>query len=116
MTERSDVYSFGVVLLEMLTGKEPIEEQYGEGRDIVHWVLCALQDKKSELNVLDPKVVSECNKEDMMKVLKIATLCTTKLPSLRPTMRDVVKMLVDVDPCAFKSLDDHSEKLQKVLF
>lgn len=114
VTERSDVYSFGVVLLELLTGKGPIEEQYGEGRDIVHWVLSGLNDK-GDIHVLDPKVVSECTKDDMMKVLKIATLCITKLPSLRPTMRDVVKMLVDVDPCAFRSLDDHSDKTRQLL-
>ncbi|KAL2936248.1 Receptor protein-tyrosine kinase CEPR2 [Bienertia sinuspersici] len=112
VTERSDVYSFGVVLLELVTGKGPIEEQYGEGRDIVHWVLKSLNDSTSKILVLDPKVVSECNKGDMLKVLKIATLCITKLPSLRPTMRDVVKMLVDADPCGFRSRSDHqSEKL-----
>ncbi|XP_021748712.1 receptor protein-tyrosine kinase CEPR2-like [Chenopodium quinoa] len=115
VTEKSDVYSFGVVLLELLTGKGPIEELYGEGRDIVHWVLRGLNDKSSEVNVLDPKILSDCTKDAMMKVLKIATLCTTKLPSLRPNMRDVVKMLADVDPCAFRSLDDYTEKSQKVL-
>ena len=109
------MYSFGVVLLELVTGKEPIEEQYGEGRDIVHWVLRSLSDNESKIHVLDPKLASECNKIDMIKVLKIATMCTTKLPSLRPTMRNVVKMLVDADPYAIRSHNDHSEKLHKVL-
>ncbi|KNA10181.1 hypothetical protein SOVF_146790 [Spinacia oleracea] len=117
ITERSDVYSFGVVLLELLTGKGPIEELY-KGRDIVDWVISGLNDKKTDQidRVLDSKIVSEYTKYEMMKVLKIATLCTTKLPSLRPTMRDVVKMLIDVDPCAYRSFDDYTEKSQKALF
>jgi len=116
VTEKSDVYSFGVVLLELLTGRSPVEEQYGEGRDIVYWVLSCLNNQKGEINVLDSRVVSPGIKDDMMKVLKIATLCTLKLPSLRPTMRDVVKMLVDVDPCPFRALRKCSDKIEKVLF
>lgn len=115
VTEKSDVYSFGVVLLELLTGRSPVEELYGEGRDIVYWVLSCLNNQQGEINVLDGRVVSPVIKDDMMVVLKIATLCTTKLPFLRPTMRDVVKMLVDGDPCTFRPRHEYSEKTEKVL-
>ncbi|KAJ8541747.1 hypothetical protein K7X08_002563 [Anisodus acutangulus] len=37
VTEKSDVYSFGVVLLELVTGRKPTEEAYGEGKDLVYW-------------------------------------------------------------------------------
>ena len=102
VTEKSDVYSFGVVLLELLTGKGPIEDEYGEERDIVHWVQSNLKnDHHGEiLHVLDTNVRLDSNKEDMIKVLKVATLCTTELPCLRPTMRDVVKMLLMLIPVA----------------
>lgn len=116
VTEKSDVYSFGVVLLELLTGRSPFEEQYGEGKDIIYWVLSCLNNQKGEqIDVLDHRVVSPDIKDDMMKVLKIATLCTTKLPSLRPTMRDVVKMLVDADAYTSRSLHELSDKTEKVL-
>lgn len=95
MTEKSDVYSFGVVLLELLTGRSPIEPQYGEGKDIVYWVSCQLNSSKFS-EILEPRI-SKIAEEDMMKVLKVAILCTSKLPSLRPTMREVVNMLVDAD-------------------
>ncbi|XXG39502.1 hypothetical protein AAC387_Pa01g0446 [Persea americana] len=98
VTEKSDVYSFGVVLLEIVTGKNPIEPEYGEGKDIVNWVSTHLNDRKDIVELLDRKV-SLHNEDEMMKVLKVALLCTTKLPSVRPTMREVVKMLIDVDPC-----------------
>lgn len=114
VTEKSDVYSFGVVLLELVTGRRPIEEEYGEGKDLVYWVLTHLNDRESVLKVLDNKVWTESVQDDMIKVLKIASLCTTKLPPLRPTMREVVKMLVDADPCTFRSPDNDSDKNAKV--
>ncbi|KAG1331186.1 receptor protein-tyrosine kinase CEPR2 [Cocos nucifera] len=97
ITEKSDVYSFGVVLLELLTSHSPIEPQFGEGKDIVYWVSVHL-DGQNVAEVLDPRVSSSAE-DDMMKVLKVAVLCTTKLPTLRPTMREVVNMLIDADPC-----------------
>ncbi|MCD7450445.1 Receptor protein-tyrosine kinase cepr2 [Datura stramonium] len=98
VTEKSDVYSFGVVLLELVTGRKPIEEAYGEGKDLVYWVSTHLNDKGSVLKILDQKVVSELVQDDMIKVLRIAAQCTVKLPNLRPSMKEVVKMLVDAEP------------------
>ncbi|KAL5982917.1 hypothetical protein ACLOJK_016996 [Asimina triloba] len=98
VTEKIDVYSFGVVLLELITGRNPIEADYGEGKDLVYWVSTHLDGPKDVAEVLDPRL-SGIAKEDMIKVLKVAVLCTTKLPSVRPSMREVVKMLLDADPC-----------------
>ncbi|XP_030951521.1 receptor protein-tyrosine kinase CEPR2 [Quercus lobata] len=114
VTEKSDVYSFGVVLLELVSGRRPIEDEYGEGKDIVYWVLNHLNDRESVLRVLDDKVVTDSVQDGMLKVLKIAILCTTKLPSVRPSMREVVKMLIDADPCIFKSPDNNADKNVKV--
>ena len=73
-------------------------------------MLSNLNDRESILNILDERVTSE-SVEDMIKVLKIAIKCTTKLPSLRPTMREVVKMLIDAEPCAFKSPNKDTKAL-----
>ncbi|CAI9778149.1 unnamed protein product [Fraxinus pennsylvanica] len=105
VTEKSDIYSFGVVLLELVTGRRPIEEAYGEGKDIVYWVSTYLNDQENVVKVLDPKVVSDFVKDDMIKFLKIAELCTSKLPNLRPNMKEVVKMLIDAEPCIVRSPD-----------
>ncbi|KAL3565523.1 hypothetical protein D5086_033569 [Populus alba] len=89
---------------ELVTGKRPIDEAYGEGKDIAYWVLSHLNDRENILKVLDEEVASESAQEEMIKVLKIGVLCTTKLPNLRPTMREVVKMLVDADSCAYREM------------
>ena len=105
-TEKSDVYSFGVVLLELATGLRPVEEGFGEGKDIVDYVLFKIQqDGRNLRNVLDKHVLSSYVEESMIKVLKMGLLCTTKLPSLRPNMREVVRKLEDADPCVSNTLD-----------
>ncbi|PWZ31074.1 Receptor-like protein kinase HSL1 [Zea mays] len=97
-TEKSDVYSFGVVLLELLTGHSPTDQQFGGEKDIVSWVSFHLAEKDPAA-VLDPKVSNDASDHNhMMKALHIAILCTTQLPSERPTMREIVKMLTDIDP------------------
>lgn len=115
VSEKSDVYSFGVVLLELVTGRNAIEEAYGEGKDIVYWVSTQLENRENVIKVLDTKVAVEDGvQDDMIKVLRIATLCTTKLPNLRPSMKEVVNMLVDAEPSTFKSAGRNFEKNGKV--
>ncbi|PIA40560.1 hypothetical protein AQUCO_02500342v1 [Aquilegia coerulea] len=41
LTDRSDVYSFGVVLLELVTGRKPVDQSLGH-ESLVEWVLRAL--------------------------------------------------------------------------
>ncbi|KAG5601669.1 hypothetical protein H5410_033039 [Solanum commersonii] len=110
VTEKNDIYSFGVMLLELVTGRKPIEEAYGEGKDLVYWTSTHLNDKESINKVLDQKLVSELVQDEMIKVLRIATLCTTKLPNLRPSMKEVVNMLVDAEPLTFRSSSKSEKK------
>ncbi|XWS14857.1 hypothetical protein CRYUN_Cryun35bG0044600 [Craigia yunnanensis] len=98
VNEKSDVYSFGVVLMELVSGKKPIEPEYGDNKDLVTWVCGKIKNKESVLSVVDPRI-PDAFKEDAVKVLRIAILCTTMLPALRPTMRTVVQMLKEAEPC-----------------
>ena len=123
VTEKNDVYSFGVVLLELVTGRRAIEQGYGEGKDIVYWALSNLNDRENILQLLDPKIISKEEDDtsgdladDMMKVLQIGLVCTTKLPNLRPSMREVVKMLADAEPCNGWIWGEDRDKMGKVLF
>lgn len=115
MNEKSDVYSFGVVLMELVTGKRPIEPEFGENKDIVSWVSSNLKSKESVMSTVDMSI-PEPIKEEAIKVLKIAILCTTRLPDLRPSMRSVVQMLEDADPCKLEGIvvskDDSVKKAE----
>lgn len=93
MNEKSDIYSFGVVLLELITGKPPIDPSFGE-KDIVRWVIASLDQTPPE-HIIDPKL-SPIYKHDICRVLDIALLCTNSLPINRPSMRKVVNLLIEM--------------------
>lgn len=97
--EKIDTYSFGVVLLELLTGKRPLDSEFGESVDIVEWIRRKVRDNKFLEEALDPNV-GNCKhvQEEMLLVLRIALLCTAKLPKDRPSMRDVITMLGEAKP------------------
>lgn len=95
MNEKSDIYSFGVVLLELVTGRTPIDPEFGEG-DLVRWVSTSLNQNGTVQEVTDPKLGS-ANIEEIRRVLDIGLLCTNALPINRPSMRKVVKLLQEVD-------------------
>ncbi|XP_027345958.1 receptor-like protein kinase HSL1 [Abrus precatorius] len=93
VNEKSDIYSFGVVILELVTGRPPIDPEYGEN-DLVKWVSSALENEGMD-HVIDPTLDSKYM-EEISKVLNVALHCTSSLPISRPTMRNVVKMLQEV--------------------
>ncbi|KAG8369158.1 hypothetical protein BUALT_Bualt15G0122200 [Buddleja alternifolia] len=103
VTEKSDLYSFGVVLMELVTGKRAIEPEFGENKDIVDWVCSKLKTKESVVSIVD-SAIPEVYRENAIKVLKVAILCTARLPTLRPTMRTVVQMLEEAQPCKLVSI------------
>ncbi|KAL3647129.1 Serine/threonine-protein kinase hsl1 [Castilleja foliolosa] len=90
VNEKSDIYSFGVVILELVTRKMPTDPEFG-GQDIATWVSTTL-DRTGIDQVIDPDLDSRFN-EHISKVLDIGLLCTSTLPTNRPSMRRVVMML-----------------------
>ncbi|CAN0921942.1 Receptor protein-tyrosine kinase CEPR1 [Linum grandiflorum] len=101
-TTKCDVYSFGVVLLELITGRKPVEADFGDNKNIIYWVSTKVETKEGVIEVLDKKL-SGCFRDEMIQVLRIAIRCTYKNPALRPTMSEVVQLLIEADPCRCKS-------------
>ncbi|XP_042500702.1 receptor-like serine/threonine-protein kinase At1g78530 isoform X2 [Macadamia integrifolia] len=94
-TAKGDVYSFGVVLLELLTGKRPMDEAFiEEGTKLVTWVKAVVDDKKEE-HVID-HTLGCCPLEEVNSVFSIALMCLESDPSKRPTMIEVLKMLEQI--------------------
>lgn len=96
VTEKCDIYSFGVVLLELLTGKTPVQP-IDQGGDLVTWVKNFIRDHSYSSRIFDPRLNLQDRSivEHMTTVLKIALMCTTMSPFDRPSMRDVVSMLIE---------------------
>lgn len=82
-----------MVILELVTGRFPVDPEFGE-MDLVKWVCCTMEQKGVD-SVIDPRL-NLCFKEEICKVINIGLLCTTSLPINRPSMRTVVKMLIEV--------------------
>ncbi|KAJ8770172.1 hypothetical protein K2173_011507 [Erythroxylum novogranatense] len=114
--DKSDVYSFGVVLLELLTGKKPLDPAFGESVDVVEWVRRKMVKNRSLVEALEPSISGQCKhvQEEMLLVVRIAILCTAKLPKDRPSMRDVITMLGEAKPRR-KSVCQNSSK-EKPIF
>ncbi|KAJ7961464.1 Receptor-like protein kinase [Quillaja saponaria] len=94
ITEKSDVYSYGVVVLEVLTGKQPIDPTIPDGLHIVDWV----RQKRGGVEVIDQSLRArpESEIEEILQTLGVALLCVTPNPDDRPTMKDVVAMLKEI--------------------
>lgn len=120
VTEKSDVYSFGVVLMELVTGKKPVEPEFGDNKDIVSWIYSKLRSEDSTIELVD-KSISEAMREDAVKVLKIAVHCTSRIPVARPSMKVIVQMLENAEPCKLSSIvvttrEDYNCKNKEVLY
>ncbi|CAL5343836.1 unnamed protein product [Camellia sinensis] len=98
--EKSDIYSYGVVLMEMLIGKRSVDSEFGDGNSIVDWVRSKMKTKDGLYSVLDKNAGASCVlvREEMMLLLRVALLCTSRNPADRPSMRDVVSMLQEAKP------------------
>jgi serine/threonine protein kinase len=43
INQKSDVYSFGVIILELLTGRKPVDHTMPKGQQsLVTWVMCSI--------------------------------------------------------------------------
>lgn len=98
--EKSDIYSYGVVLMEILSGKRSVDSEFGDGNSIVDWVRSKIKIKDGISQILDKNAGASCAsvREEMIQMLRISLLCTSRNPADRPSMRDVVLMLQEAKP------------------
>ncbi|KAL9318825.1 hypothetical protein ACSQ67_015342 [Phaseolus vulgaris] len=91
---KSDVYSYGVVLLELLTGRKPVDMSQPTGQEnLVTWARPILRDKDRLEELADPRLGGRYPKEDFVRVCTIAAACVAPEASQRPTMGEVVQSL-----------------------
>lgn len=92
VNEKCDVYGFGVMILELVTGRRPVE--YGEDNVLIlNDHVRVLLEHGNVLDCVDPSMSGEYPEDEVLPVLKLAMVCTSQIPSSRPTMAEVVQIL-----------------------
>ncbi|GAU32793.1 hypothetical protein TSUD_152420 [Trifolium subterraneum] len=92
LTEKADVFSFGVVALELVSGRPNSDPSLEEEKTyLLEWAW-QLHEKNCINDLIDSRL-SEFNKKEVQRLVKIGLLCTQTSPNLRPSMSRVVAML-----------------------
>lgn len=95
LSTKSDVFSFGVVLLEIVTGREPLDVQRPRDEwSLVEWAKPYIREYRIE-EIVDPGIKGQYCSEAMWRVLEVASACTEPFSTFRPSMEDVVRELED---------------------
>lgn len=109
VSTRMDVFSFGVVLLELVSGREAIDE---EGKVLwakVSGILDGREDEKVKRvkKLMDDALVRDsCSMESVMNVVAVAIACLHRDPLRRPSMVDIVYALCKSDDLFFDISED----------
>ncbi|XP_077234062.1 nodulation receptor kinase-like [Tasmannia lanceolata] len=93
LSAKSDVFSFGVVLLEIITGREPLDLQRPRNEwSLVEWATPFIRDGRIE-EIADPSIKSGYHVEAMYRVVEVALECIELYSASRPCMVDIVREL-----------------------
>ncbi|KAJ1412045.1 Serine/threonine-protein kinase, active site [Sesbania bispinosa] len=93
-SEKTDVFGFGILLLELISGQRALE--FGKAANqkgaMLDWVKKIHQEKKIDL-LVDKDLKNNYDRIELDEIVQVALLCTQYLPSHRPKMSEVVRML-----------------------
>ncbi|CAI9115520.1 OLC1v1016436C2 [Oldenlandia corymbosa var. corymbosa] len=93
VNDKIDVYAFGVVLLELLSGRKPISNDYPKGQEsIVLWAKPILNCGKFA-QLLDPSLAGNYDVDELERMVLAAALCIRRAPRARPQMSLILKLL-----------------------
>ncbi|KAL3615745.1 hypothetical protein CASFOL_040039 [Castilleja foliolosa] len=101
LSEKVDIYSFGVVILEIISGRRSSDMDSASDTEFLlqeATLFCSawkLYESGSHLKLIDESLASdEYNPEDLKKMVELALICTQSPTSSRPTMSEILVMLL----------------------
>ncbi|XP_060218553.1 probable serine/threonine-protein kinase At1g01540 isoform X2 [Lycium barbarum] len=93
LNEKSDVYSFGILIMEIITGRTPVDYGRPQGEtNLVEWLKMMVGNRKSE-EVVDPKLPEMPSSKTLKRALLVALRCVDPDAQKRPKMGHIIHML-----------------------
>ncbi|PON59486.1 Mitogen-activated protein kinase kinase kinase [Trema orientale] len=93
LTAKSDVYSFGVLLVEIMTGRRPVElKRPVEERVTLRWAFNKYNDRRVT-ELVDPLMVEVVGADILDKIFGLAIQCAAPIRADRPDMKLVGEQL-----------------------
>ncbi|KAH9711921.1 protein kinase domain-containing protein [Citrus sinensis] len=93
LNERSDVYSFGILIMEVISGRIPVDySRPPEEVNLIEWLKKMVTNRNPE-GVLDPKLPEKPTSRLLKRILLVALRCVDPNAQKRPKMGHVVHML-----------------------
>ncbi|GLJ51743.1 hypothetical protein SUGI_1099630 [Cryptomeria japonica] len=91
VSTKTDVYSFGMVLLELITGRSPLDRTC-PGQNLIAWARPLLKYKRYH-DLVDPLIMDSHDVYELYCMVRAANLCLRKDPDSRPSMSQVLQIL-----------------------
>ncbi|XAR51161.1 Non-specific serine/threonine protein kinase [Bertholletia excelsa] len=88
--EKTDVFAFGVFLLEIISGKKPVD---GSHQSLHSWAKPLLKQGETE-ELVDPRLEGAYNADQLSRLAFAASLCIRASSTWRPTMSEVLEVMV----------------------
>ncbi|KAB2603586.1 L-type lectin-domain containing receptor kinase S.6 [Pyrus ussuriensis x Pyrus communis] len=93
-TVKTDVYSFGVVVLEVATGRKPVED---DGTVVVDWVW-SMWEKGKLIEAADLTLMGKFDMVEMERMLMTGLACVHPNHVKRPTVKEAARILKGETP------------------
>ncbi|RCV06072.1 hypothetical protein SEVIR_1G132900v4 [Setaria viridis] len=94
----TDVFAFGAFLLEVVTGRRPVEDSTdGHRVMLVDWVLEHWRNE-SLAEAVDPRIQGGYDVDEVSLALRVGLMCSHPLAGVRPSMRQVMQYLAGDTP------------------
>jgi serine/threonine protein kinase len=101
---KSDVYGFGVVLLEILTGLRALDtDRPAAQQNLVDWAKPFLADRRKLARLVDPRLEGQYSSRGAQRAAQLALRCLAADHKNRPSMREVVAVLEEVESMSTRS-------------
>ncbi|KAJ4974936.1 hypothetical protein NE237_008110 [Protea cynaroides] len=100
VSDKADVYSYGVMLFELLSDKKALDPSfspYGNGFNIVAWACMLLRQGRAK-EFFTEGLWDASPHDDLIETLHLAVMCTVDSLSIRPTMKQAVQRLKQLQP------------------